>query len=80
MTISSILLNAGYIIFVISPLFRNALISRLVLLSASIIFIIWSGMEGLWNNAAWNIAFTLMHLWQLVKIPKQSVATEVIQE
>jgi hypothetical protein len=65
---SFILLNVGYIIFVMSPMCKEVIQLRIVLLIATTLFIIWSLIEGLWNNVGWNLIFGGMHVWQLSKL------------
>jgi len=75
-----ITLNLAYVIYVVSPVFKKMLQLRLVLLAATIVFIIYGIVAGIWSVVWWNVPFGLMHIWQLSKLIAERRRTALTEE
>lgn len=73
MTFSNVLLNIGYVTFVLSPTIRGEARLRALMIGASSLFVTWGLLEGLWNSVAWNLVFVSMHIAQFVLMKRREV-------
>lgn len=64
-------LNAAYLIYAVSGLFRDMLRLRLTLLVATSLFIVYGIVSGVWSVFWWNLPVGSVHLWRVWLLLKQ---------
>ena len=80
MDLSWWLLNLAYAVYVISPVFKEMLKLRLVLLAATVLFIAYGISSGVDSVTWWNIPFGLMHIYQIGLLLKERMNGDLPEE
>lgn len=75
-----IALNLAYIVYVASPLFKEILKFRVVLVFASVLFIIYGLISGITSVTVWNITFGLVSLWHISVLIRQRLSVNLTDE
>lgn len=73
-------LNAAYLVYVASALFKDMLRLRFVLLMSTIGYIIYGFIAELWPLVWWNIPFGLVQGYQIFLLVKQRVGVNLNDE
>lgn len=68
---SWLVLNFAYLAYTASSLFKEMLRLRMALLIATVFYISYGFIEGIWSMVWWNIPVGLIHLWRIVDLLRQ---------
>ena len=74
------LLNLAYAVYVVSPVFKDMLRLRLVLLGATALFIAYGVASGIGSVVWWNVPFGLVHLYQIGVLVKERTVGELPED
>lgn len=73
-------LNAAYVVYVASPVFKEILKLRVVLLIATGFFIAYGIISGIHSVTLWNIPFGLLHLWGIAGLIRERMGVSLSEE
>ena len=68
MSLSWVLLNAAYAIYAASAAFKDMLRLRVVLWAATVLFMIYGPIAGVWSVFWWNIPVLALHSWHIWRL------------
>lgn len=73
-------LNAAYLVYAVSGLFRDMLRLRLMLLGATALFIIYGAVAGIWSVFWWNLPVAVVHSWAIWRLLQQRRSVDLDAE
>lgn len=65
MSATFLLLNAAYLVYAVSSLFRDVLYLRVVWLTGTLLFMTYGLIAGLWPAVYWNVPVLAIHVWRI---------------
>lgn len=68
MNLTWVLLNSAYVFYAVSGMFKEILKLRVVLAMATVLFIGYGALSGIWSVFWWNLPVLAIHVWHIVTI------------
>lgn len=73
-------INAAYLVYVSSAMFKDMLRLRVLLFIATLLYIAYGLIEPLWPLVYWNIPFGIMQAYQIWVLVKQRIGINLDEE